>query len=524
MWFPYDPTAYRTLHATRKADLSLITHMRFLVFIAALSSSAAAAAPCESLAKLALPRTIITIAQAVPAGQLALPPGAVPTFPGAPPPSFGNLPAFCRVAATLKPTPDSNIKIEVWLPASGWNWKLESVGNGAWAGSISYRDLAAAITAGYAAASTDTGHTETTAAFVVGHPERLIDFAYRAVHEMTVAAKAIIVGYYGSGAVRAYFNGCSTGGRQALAEAQRYPADYDGIIAGAAANYPTHLQGAQVWTTKITNEDDGYIPPAKYTLIHNAVLEACDALDGVKDRVLEDPRVCHFDPQALACQGPDEPTCLTAPQVEVARKIYAGPGPSLFPGLERGSEIGWATLSGPKPMALAAETYQYLVFKNPKWDYRTFDPARDMAIADKAIGPLMNAIDPNLKPFFQRGGRLLMYHGWADPGIAPQNSVNYFTSVEDAAGGKAAASNSIRLFMVPGMGHCAGGDGTDDFDKIGALSSWVDTNQAPKSILAAHKTKGVADRTRPLCPYPETAHYKGSGSTDDAANFVCAAP
>jgi feruloyl esterase len=497
--------------------------MRYLALAAALSWHLAAAAPCESLAKLALSHSTITLAQAVPAGQLTLPPGAVPSFPGFPPPNFGNLPAFCRVAATLKPTGDSDIKIEVWMPASGWNWNLESVGNGAWAGSISYRDLATAVTAGYAAASTDTGHSETTAAFVVGHPERLIDFAYRAVHEMTLAAKDIVVAYYGSGAVRAYFNGCSTGGRQALAEAQRYPADYDGIVAGAAANYPTHLQGAQIWTAKIANQDDGYIPPAKYPLIHNAVLEACDALDGVKDGVLEDPRRCHFDPQAIACKGPDAPTCLTAAQVEVARKIYAGPGPSLFPGLERGSELGWATLSGPKPMALADETYRYLVFKNPKWDYRTFDPARDMAIADKVVGSIMNSINPNLEPFFEHGGKLLMYHGWADPGIAPENSVNYFTSVEDAEGGKSKAADSIRLFMVPGMGHCGGGDGTDDFDKIGTLAQWAQTNQAPKSIPAAHRTKGVVDRTRPLCPYPETARYKGSGSTDDAANFVCAA-
>jgi feruloyl esterase len=489
--------------------------MRHFVLLIALSSSAAAATSCESLAQLALPHASVTLAQAVPAGQLTLPAGAMPSFPGFPPPNFGNLPATCRVAATLKPTSDSDIKIEVWMPASSWNGKLEVVGNGAWAGNIGYRDLASAVTAGYAAASTDTGHTETTAVFVVGHPEKLIDFAYRAVHEMTLASKAITAAYYSKAPTRAYFNGCSTGGRQALTEAQRYPDDYDGIVAGAAANYPTHLQGAQVWTTEITNQSDGHIPPAKYQLIHNAVLEACDALDGVKDRVLEDPRRCHFDPQALLCKGSDAETCLTAAQVEVARKIYAGPGASLFPGLERGSEIGWATLSGPKPMALAAETYQYLVFKDPNWDYLKFDAARDIATADKEIGPVMNAIDPNLKPFFKHGGKLLMYHGWADPGIAPENSVNYFTSVED--------KRSIRLFMVPGMGHCAGGDGTDDFDKIGTLATWVESNKAPAHIPAAHKTKGVVDRTRPLCPYPQTAHYKGSGSTDDATNFVCAA-
>jgi feruloyl esterase len=496
--------------------------MRTLVVVVALSWPLLAAPSCETLANLALPHATVTLAQAVGAGQLTLPTGAVATFPGFPAPNFGNLPAICRVAATLKPTSDSDIKVEVWMPASSWNGKLESVGNGAWAGSISYRDLAIAVTAGYAAASTDTGHTETTAAFVVGHPEKLIDFAYRAVHEMTLASKAIAAAYYGKPPVRAYFNGCSTGGRQALAEAQRYPDDYDGIVAGAAANYPSHLQGAQVWTTEVTNQSDGYIPPAKYQLIHQAVLEACDALDGVKDRVLEDPRRCHFDPQTIACKGPDAATCLTAAQVEVARKIYAGPGASLFPGLERGSELGWATLSGPKPMALAAETYQYLVFKNPNWDYLKFDPARDIATADKVIGPTMNSTDPDLKPFFNHGGKLLMYHGWADPGIAPQNSVNYFTSVEDTMGGKSKAADSVRLFMVPGMGHCRGGDGTDDFDAIGTLATWVETNNAPDHIPAAHKTKGVVDKTRPLCPYPQTAHYKGSGSTDDAANFVCA--
>jgi feruloyl esterase len=504
----------------------------FVLIISALSMALAwpaeAAPSCEDVAKLALPHATVTLAQAVPAGQLTLPAGAAPAFPGARPLNFGNLPAICRVTATLTPTTDSNIHIEVWMPAPGpsskWNGQLESVGNGAWAGTISYRDLATAVAAGYAAASTDTGHTETTAAFVVGHPERLVDFAYRAVHEMTVAAKSIATAYHGKAPSRSYFNGCSTGGHQALAEAQRYPSDYDGIVAGAPANYHTHLQGAQVWTAQIANQGNGYIPPAKYPVIHQAVLEACDALDGVKDRVLEDPRRCHFDPQALLCNGSDNDKCLTAAQVEVARKIYAGPGASLFPGLEPGSELGWSMIAGPKPLALAVETYQYLVFKDPNWDYLKFDAARDMATAGQTIGAIMDSTDPNLQPFFQHGGKLLMYHGWADPGIPPQNSVNYFAAVEDKMGGKSKASDSIRLFMVPGMGHCRGGDGTDDFDAIGTLASWVETNQAPDRIPAAHTTKGVVDRTRPLCPYPQTAHYKGSGSTDDAANFVCAAP
>jgi feruloyl esterase len=342
--------------------------MRYLVLVFAISSSVAAAGTCESLAKIALPHGTVTLAEAVPAGRLTLPTGALPTFPGFPAPNFGNLPALCRVAATLKPTADSNIKIEVWMPATTWNGKLESVGNGAWAGSISYRDLATAVALGYAAASTDTGHTDKAELFVAWHSDRLVDFAYRAIHEMTIEAKAITAAYYGKNPTRSYFNGCSTGGRQALTEAQRYPDDYDGIVAGAAANYPSHLQGAQVWTAQMTHWHEGYIPPAKYPIIHNAVLQACDALDGVKDSVLEDPRRCHFDPQALLCKGSDNDDCLTAAQVELARNIYAGPGTAIFPGLERGSELGWATLSGPKPMELAAETYKYLVFHDPNWD------------------------------------------------------------------------------------------------------------------------------------------------------------
>jgi feruloyl esterase len=483
------------------------TTMTRWLFLAVLSAVPAAAASCESLGSLSVPHTTIALAQSVAAGQFT-PPGRGGPGGGV---VFRTLPAFCRVAATLQPVADSAIQIEVWMPASGWNGKLQSVGNGAWAGTISYPAMATALAVGYATASTDTGHTGNNATFVVGHPEKLVDFAYRSVHEMTVAAKAIAASFYGNGPARSYFNGCSTGGRQALTEAQRFPNDYDGIVAGAAANYPTHLQGAQVWTAQVSHQDAaGYIPPDKYPLLHNAALQACDALDGVKDGVLEDPTRCHF-----------EPSVLTPQQAQVARKIYAGP--PNFPGLEPGSELGWDTLSGPQPLSLANETYQYLVFQDPSWDYRKFDAVRDVAKAEKAIGATMDAIDPNLQSFFGHGGKLLMYHGWADPGIAPLNSVHYYSNVVDTLGGAAKTKDSIRLFMVPGMGHCRGGAGTDIFDPVASLDQWVTKGQAPDQIVASHTTKGAIDKTRPLCPYPQVATYKGIGDTNDAANFACKA-
>jgi feruloyl esterase len=481
-----------------------------------------AATTCESLRANAPQHATVTVAEVIAPGQFVPPTPAGPGGGAA----FKTLPAFCRVAATLRPVEDSEIRIEVWMPAAGWNGKLQSVGNGAWAGSISYPAMAIALQSGYAAASTDTGHSGNIATFVVGHPEKLVDFAWRSVHEMTVAAKALAAAYYGNGPQRSYFNGCSTGGRQALTEAQRFPNDYDGIVAGAAANYPTRLQGAQVWTAEVAHRSEAaYIPPEKYPLIHKAALAACDALDGVKDGVIEDPTRCHFDPGVLACKEGDGAACLTAEQVETARKIYAGPsdprtGKNLFPGLEPGSELGWTNLTGPKPMALAEETYQYLVFHNPEWSYRKFDVAADMATAEKVVGQTMNAINPNLQPLFAHGGKLLMYHGWADPGIAPGNSVNYYTSVVEVAGA-AKAKNEVRLFMVPGMGHCRGGDGTDTFDAVAALDQWVTKGEAPDEIPASHRTKGVVDKTRPLCPYPKVAVYKGSGDSNDAANFSC---
>jgi len=476
------------------------------VLFCALGAAPAFAATC---ANFALPGAAITAANEVAAG------GFTPQGRG-PAGGFQNLPAFCRVQATLQPTADSQIRIEVWMPVANWNGKLQSVGNGAWAGSISYPAMATALGEGYATASTDTGHTGSNHDFIADHPEKVTDFQYRAVHEMTVAAKALVAAYYSTAPQQSYWNGCSTGGRQALVEAQRYPNDYDGIIAGAAANYVTHLQGMQVWAAQQAHASDASrIPRAKLAVLHRAALAACDARDGVTDGVIEDPRECRFDPQVLACTQGDGPDCLTPPQVGLARKLYAGPG--FFPGLEPGSETGWEMLAGPQPMSYAIEVYQDLVFQFLHWDYKTFDPAKDVPRAEKAIGKTWDSIDPNLKPFFTHGGKLLMYHGWADPGIPPRSSVNYYNSVVE----KTQAVDSIRLFMVPGMGHCRGGDGTDSFDAVGALDRWVTQGQTPAQIPASRMRNGVPDRTRPLCAYPQSAHYKGTGSTDDAANFTC---
>ena len=487
-----------------------------LAAVGALAAEPTGGTSCESLSKLSRPKTAITSAQVVPAGKFVAPAGRGPA------PSFKDLPEFCRVQATLTPSADSDIKVEVWLPASGWNGKFQAVGNGGWAGIISYGPLGAAVRGGYAAASTDTGHVGGSASFALGHPEKLTDFAYRAVHEMTITSKAIIANFYGDGPRYSYWNGCSTGGRQGLKEAQKFPADFDGIIAGAPANYQMHLG---VWSVAVAQavhkEPASYIPPEKYPAIHKAVLEACDSLDGLRDGLIQDPTRCHFDPKTIQCAGEDSPACLTAPQVEAARKIYtplknSRTGEEIFPGLEPGSELGWAGPAGPNAAAVATDTFTYLVYKDPNWDWHTLNPDTDTARADKNDNGLIDAIDPNLKPFFSHKGKLIMYHGWNDPLIAPGNSVNYYKA--------ATGSDSIRLFMVPGMGHCGGGEGPNTFDMVTALEQWVEQGHAPEQIIASHSQNGTVDRTRPLCPYPQVARYKGSGSIDEAANFSCAAP
>jgi feruloyl esterase len=490
-----------------------------ILLLAAASSQAAT--PCETLASLSLPQTKITLAQIVPAGNFT-PPNSQP---------LPNLPAFCRVAATLAPTSDSAIKIEVWLPAANWNGKFEAVGNGGWSGAINYPGLAHGIARGYATASTDTGHTGGSAGFALGHPEKLIDFAYRSEHEMTVKAKAVIAAFYGSGPKLSYWNGCSSGGKQGLKEAQLYPDDFNGIIAGAPANNWVALLSADMWMSVAELETPAStIPNEKLPAIHAAALQACDSLDGLQDGLIADPTRCHFDPSVLLCNGPETNSCLTPSQVRTAKTIYSpftNPRTHrvIFPGLEPGSELGWRAYSGPAPFSIPNDYFRFVVYQNPGWNFHTFDIPRDVAAAEaQDRANVLKAVNPDLRKFTARGGKLILYHGWSDNLIAPLNSVNYFTSVVTALGGPAETANSVRLFMAPGMSHCGGGDGPNLIDTLTPLELWVEKSVPPDRILASHKTENHIDRTRPLCPYPQEARYKGAGDPNDAANFACAAP
>jgi feruloyl esterase len=439
---------------------------------------------------------------------------------------MADLPAFCRVEATLTPSSDSDIKIEVWLPTADWNGKFQAVGNGAWSGAIGYAALADALRRGYAASSTDTGHAGGSASFALGHPEKLIDFAYRSEHEMTVKAKAIVNAFYGSAPKYSYWNGCSAGGRQALKEAQMFPADFDGIIAGAPGLDWSGRSAQAVKVAQVLQKEEARLTPAKQQALHAAVLQACDALDGAKDGLIENPLACKFDPKVLECAGADGPSCLTPAQVATVRLMYA---PTVnaktkreVAGMPYGTEGNWTDQGwSVSARATGLDHYRFVVFKDPAWEIDRFNVESDITRIDEGESAAVNANDPNLKAFFDHGGKLLQYHGWSDPQISALNSVSYFKRVAAALGGQAKIHDSYRLFMAPGMAHCGGGEGPNDFDKVTPLEQWVEKGKAPDSIIASHSVEGRVDRTRPLCPHPQVAQYKGSGSVDEAANFVC---
>ena len=491
-----------------------------------MAAAAPAGTPCAQLTALTIPSVTITAAAEVAAGAFT-PPGTQTAL---------TLPAFCRVEATARPTSDSEIKFEVWIPpAEAWNGKFQGVGNGGYQGSISFGAMATALRRGYATASTDTGHTGDDMRFGQGHPEKLIDYGHRAIHVMTESAKLIVRNAAGRFAERSYFVGCSAGGQQALSEAQRYPDDYDGIVAGDPANNRIRQTFGFLASWIATHDADGtpIIPPAKLALLTRSAVAACDAIDGLKDGLIDDPRQCAFDPATVACtSAADDATCLTAPQVAAAKKMYAGTthprtGALIFTGWPRGSEgfgepasQGWRQYILDPVAPMRSDVFRYWLFHDPNWNFRTVDLERDLAYAEQKL-PFLAAVEKDLTPFKKRGGKLLSYTGWLDPVVPPQDTVAYYEGVTTAMGGPAATRDFYRLFMAPGMGHCAGGPGPNQFDALGALEQWVEKGVAPDTMVATHRTAGNVDRTRPLCPYPQVARYTGTGSVDEAANFSC---
>ena len=507
---------------------------------------------CESLSTAQLPNTRIETAALVAAGEF-IPPGERVTPQSAAP--YKRVPAFCRVSATVSPAADSAIKIEVWLPVAGWNKKLQGEGNGGFAGSIAYNLMAAALSQGYAVVATDTGHQgkATDSDWALRHPEKITDFGYRAIHEMTEKAKALTAAFYGDAPQRSYFVGCSDGGREALMEAQRYPADYDGILAGAPANNWTGMLSSGLDVTATFQKDDAsYVPSSKIPAISKAVLAACDAQDGVTDGIVNDPSKCHFDPSVLLCKEAESDECLTAPQVKSLAKIYEGgrtsKGQPIFPGLMPGGEEGgggwksWvlgATRGNGEGSAYMNGFFRNMVFNDPTWTFRNTPVDVAMHTADEKLGLKLNAVDPNLSAFQKRGGKLIMYHGWNDPAISPLNSIAYYNSVL-AAMTPAQAQQFTRLYMVPGMQHCYDGPGPTAFGQFPnlpektadtniylALELWVEKDTPPGNIVATkfnegNPAKGV-QMTRPLCPYPQAARYNGAGDTNAAASFTCSA-
>jgi hypothetical protein len=512
---------------------------------------------CEGLAQLELIEAKVVSAETVAAGAFTPPANMSPWIAGDPS-FYKTLPAFCRVVVEATPSADSDIKIEVWLPlntegGSGWNGNFRGQGNGGFAGEIYYHDLALAMRDGYATASTNTGHSgeATEASWALGHPEKVTDFGYRGIHEMTRVAKAVTKAYYGNKLQHSYFAGCSNGGRQALMEAQRFPEDYDGILAGAPANLWTGLLTKALSDAQaLTLDPASYIPSSKLPAIARAVNAACDAQDGVADGVVSDPRQCHFDPAAMLCKEGDSDACLTAPQVTTLKKLYQGPrdakGNEIFPGYVPGAEEGpggWGTwIMGDGPgkslmFAFGGGYFSNMVYEKAGWNYKeaNIDQALQAA-AEKTAGKL-NATDANLAAFKAHGGKLILYHGWNDPAISALGTINYYNSVATRMGPKTTDA-FVRLYLAPGVQHCAGGPGPDSFGQGGsdskdprhnielALEQWVEKGNAPSAIIATKNAGGApastAKMTRPLCPYPQVAKYKGQGDPNDAGNFVCA--
>jgi feruloyl esterase len=463
-----------------------------------------------------------------------------------------NLPAFCRVQGTSMPGDDSNIFFEVWLPFD-WNGRFLTSGEGGYAGAPNYTrngldgGLDELVRRGYATASTNTGHLSSDTWWAIGHPGRQIDYLHRSKHLVTVAAKKLIKAFYGRAQSYSYFNSCSNGGRQALMEAQRYPDDYDGYVVGAPWNFQSHSNAGFVWNAQALSAPGAAFPAAKLPAINASVLAACDGADGLVDGVIADPLACNWDPGTLLCSGAETNSCLTPPQLEAVRKIYAGPsnprtGKQIFPGFMIGGELSWGgILSNTAASGLERGYFNNLVFEDQNWDFRTFNFDSDMMFADMKVGTLGNSIEADLTPARKRGAKFIQYHGWNDQTLQPQYSPQYYEAVIAEAGSVKKAQDFYRLFMVPGMTHCYFGPGATSFGGVGqqlppvrdaahdiqkALELWVEHGIAPDRIIA---TKYVNDAAatrqimlqRPLCTYPSVPQYNGAGDPNSADSFIC---
>ena len=470
--------------------------------------------------------------------------------------SLTGLPAFCRVIGVGRPTTDSDIRFEVWLPSDSWNGKFVSSGEGGFAGRLNYTRLGLDggldewLRRGYATASTDTGHLSTDDSWAVGHPERVIDYAYRSKHLVTVAAKGIIEAYYGQAATHAYFNSCSNGGRQALMEVQRYPRDYDGVVVGAPWNYQSHSNAGFVWDAQSGSAPGAALPASKLPAIQAAAVAACDATDGLVDGLIEEPDKCTFEPEVLQCTTADSDDCLTEAQIAALGRLYSGPkhprtGAAIFPGWAMGGERGWARNAVADGVTNLGHSYfSNLVFEDPDWDYRTFDFDADLAFAESKVGTLADAIETDLSAAKRQGVKIIQYHGWNDQTLQPGYSPSYYDLVTAEMGGLAETQDFYRLFMVPGMAHCYRGPGANSFGGVGqqipptrdtrhdlqmALEEWVEQGVAPDLLIATKYVDDDADTTaieftRTLCPYPSVARYSQSGDPSKAESFVCTTP
>ena len=477
---------------------------------------------CENLDSISLPNVVVDETELVGAGSF-VPPGSNANNSMI----YENLPDFCRVSLSLTPSADSDIHMELWLPVGTWNGKYLAVGNGAFTGNIRHSAMAMPLSRGYATSSTDTGHLGNTASFALGHPEKVYDFGWRAIHEMAETSKVLINAFYDDALHYSYFTGCSAGGRQAMKEAQRFPADFDGIVAGAPGlDWTGRAAAALRIETHLKSNPSAQLKQPERELLYRTALDLCDANDGVQDGLINNPAQCSFNPEVLQCDGENAGACLTDAQVETAEMIYSSPvNPRTgreITGLLPGSEMGWTDLGWTaSARATGLDQYRYLVYEDESWEVDQFRFEFDIARAERKDDDTLNALSPDLFEFVEGGGKLIAYHGWVDPQISPSNATQYYERVTQVHRGRDNIHDSFRLFMVPGMGHCAGGPGPNSFDTLTALENWVENDQAPDKIIAAHRTDGVVDRTRPLCPYPETSVYDGSGSIDEAENFVC---